>query len=706
MTRSQPSARDIIQRLAAIKIEDETDYVAPPAIDLTDLDDDQEGPDAIRSITPSETHNAGGLPFGYIIVGSTKLRGEKVTPGDSLQFDDGSFLHNIRIFKEPSTGLIILDGNRLVRKRHLVLDNMLSRDKVNELCLILRAPAVGMDARMEDCRVTQPLSAAVRKRNIIFTNQQFPAHSVYEYPYYHTDSMPEIRKFAQLVCRWRFTEETTNAGSKVTAGSLMVLSEAECDGIACASEVCISNAFLDKKRKAIQTPDTPHTHDEAVRADEQKFEDLIDEEEFLSRKRSYGTIDLTSDSDNDGDVVVVKRKITDTIQRISSTGASVSVQKTKTTTEKRTRLMPTVFSTSKFSPGLGGESSSTPQRKPQGSHTRFGFGDLGHARVVKDLYTFGDLCTGAGGMASGARQAGLRVNFLLDHWKPACETLRLNFKNMHTNILLKTIHDFCTEKWSAAYFEKVDALHISFPCQPHSPVHTVEGKNDSDNIATAYSVGEILEKCMPRVVTFEQTSGIVTHRGGTHFSSLIRQITDAGYSVRWKICNLADYGNVQPRKRLIIIAACPGEILPQFPEPTHGPGLLPFVTIDDVLRKIRHIAVPQHLKYFTTKDGQPYDSRKPMHGCITCDGGPSNLHPNGKRTFTLFELAALQGFLPTHQFADTDVGTNVTDIKRQIGNAVPSMFAKKLFEHINLSLQKSDRRRAAWKPETVDLSDD
>jgi DNA (cytosine-5)-methyltransferase 1 len=84
----------------------------------------------------------------------------------------------------------------------------------------------------------------------------------------------------------------------------------------------------------------------------------------------------------------------------------------------------------------------------------------------------------------------------------------------------------------------------------------------------------------------------------------------------------------------------------------------------------------------------------------------ADLHPNGKRTFTLFELAALQGFLPTHQFADTDVGTNVTDIKRQIGNAVPSMFAKKLFEHINLSLQKSDRRRAAWKPETVDLSDD
>jgi DNA (cytosine-5)-methyltransferase 1 len=702
MTRSPPVTQDIAQMLATIKIEDETEHGLPP-IDLTDLDDDQEGPDAIRIIKPRDVQTAGGLPFGSRIVDSTKLHGEKVMPGDCLQFDNGEFLRIIRIFRDTSTALITLEGNRLVRKRHL--DGMLARDKVNELCLVLRAPAVGMDAKMDDCRVTQPLSAAIRKRNIIFTNQQFPAHSVYEYPYYSTNSMPEIREFAQLVCRWRFTEETTNAGSKVTAGSLIVLSEAECDGFACASEVCILNAFLDKKRNATQTP---RTHDEAVMADEQKFVDLMDEQESPSRNRSYGTIDLTSDrdsdNDNDGDVIVVKRKITDTIQRISTTGASVSVEKIKTTTEKRTRLMPTMFSTSKLSPdrNSGGGPSSTPQRNPQGSrHTRFSFGGLGNARIARNLYTFGDLCTGAGGMASGARQAGLKLNFLLDHWKPACETLGLNFKNMHTNILLKTIHHFCINEWNAAYYEKVDVLHISFPCQPHSPVHTVEGKNDPDNIATAYSVREILGRCMPRIVTFEQTSGIVTHRGGTHFVSLIRQITDAGYNVRWKICNLADYGNVQPRKRLIIIAACPGEILPQFPEPTHGPGKLPYVTIHDVLQKIRYLEVPENLSHSTPKNEQPYNSRKPMQGCITCDGGPSNLHPNGRRTFTLFELAALQGFLPTHRFAGS-----MTDIKKQIGNAVPSMFAKKLFEHITLSLQNSDRMRASWKPETIDLSDD
>lgn len=691
MTPSLPST-------CYIKIEDETDDEAPQ-IDLTSLDDDQIGPDALRSVTPIGTHGADGYPFGCELVESVKVQGEKVLPGDSLGFEDGEFLHDIRIFRDLSTGLIVLDGHRIVRKRSL--DGMLARDKVNELVLILRAPAAGMDATLNDCRVTKHLSAAVRKRKIIFTNQPFPAHSVYEYPYYHTSSMPVIRESAQLVCRWRCTEETTNAGSKITAGSLMTLSQAECDESARASEVCILNAFLDKKSKAMQAP---RTHDEAVQADEREFIDLMNKEESPSRKRTHSTIDLTSDNDSDGDVIVVKRQVTDTIKRLTSAGAEVSVEKTKTITEKKTRRIPNMLNTSKFAPNRSrSESSPTPEQKPQNSSGRVNARYLGNIHMVKDLYTFGDLCTGAGGMASGARQAGLRVNFLLDHWGPACETLRLNFKNAHTNILLQTIHDFCTNKWNAFYFEKVDVLHISFPCQPHSPVHTVEGRNDNDNIATAYSVGEILEKCVPRIVTFEQTSGIVTHGGGTHFRSLIKQITDAGYSVRWKICNLADYGNVQPRKRLIIIAACPGEILPPFPEPTHGlgPGMLPFVTIHDVLRKIRHHVVPEHLSHFALKDGQAYDSHKPMQGCITCDGGPSNLHPSGKRTFTLFELAALQGFLPTHRFAG-----GKTDIKKQIGNAVPSMFAKKLFEHITLSLQKSDRRRKSWKPETIDLSDD
>jgi len=694
MTRSRSPVHGIIQELGHIKIEDEEEAMLP--IDLTDLDDEQEGPETIREITPSEAHDAGGLPFGCITLASTKLYGEDILPGDNLEFEDGSFLHDIRIFEDSSTGLIILDGNRLVRKREL--DGMLARDKVNELCLMLRAPTAGVDAKLRDCRATRPLSAAICKRHIIFTNQKFPAHSVYEYPYYPTSSMPVIRECAQLVCRWRFTEETTNSGSKVTAGSLMALSEADCDETARASDICLLKKFLSDK---CEEAPTSHTKAETVQDAEWEFVDLVEEQETPKKRRHDafyidGQIDLTDDCDGDVQVYKQKRKTTETFKHISSTSATISENKTSTTTQESTRTIPSLFASSKVLPSRSSDSVFSPvlQRQKRRESVE------AHTSGSSDSYTFADICTGGGGMASGAHQAGLKINFVLDECQHACRTLRLNFRETHTNVLIKDIYEFCTSEGSFIY-EKVDVLHISYPCQPHSALYTVEGKNHDKNIGALYSIGPILERCKPRIVTLEQTSGIVTHRGGGHFRALIRQITDAGYNVRWKICNLAEYGNVQPRKRLIIIAACLGETLPSFPETTHGlgPGKLSFVTINDVLKKIRHLQVPRNLQHYTLKDGQPYDGNQPLKGCITCDGGTSNMHPNGKRTFTLFELAALQGFLPTHRFS----GRASSHIMRQIGNAVPSMFAKKLFAHIILSLQESDRRMSSYQPEVVNL---
>ena len=70
-----------------------------------------------------------------------------------------------------------------------------------------------------------------------------------------------------------------------------------------------------------------------------------------------------------------------------------------------------------------------------------------------------------------------------------------------------------------------------------------------------------------------------------------------------------------------------------------------------------------------------------------------NVHPSGKRSFNLQELAALQGFPPNHSFFG-----NATSIRKQVGNAVPPVFAKKLFRHLTKSLEASDRELAAYKP--------
>ncbi|KAI6868614.1 hypothetical protein KC338_g3887 [Hortaea werneckii] len=328
--------------------------------------------------------------------------------------------------------------------------------------------------------------------------------------------------------------------------------------------------------------------------------------------------------------------------------------------------------------------------------------------VRQNVHTYGDICAGAGGVSTGAVQAGLKLNFLLDHWRDACETLRLSFVRTghcrHDQILHASIHEFCTGQIArrlAHRLFQVDILHISFPCQPHSAVHTIEGKDDDANIAAGYSVIPILQKCKPRIVTFEQTSGIVTHRGGYHFRALIHQLTSMGYSARWRIVNMAQYGNVQARKRLIIIAAGPGEVLPPFPSPTHGPpgsGLKPFITVEDVLAKVPR-DIPLHMDAHTLKPhGFPYDPRQPLKLAITCDGGKSDVHPSGTRSFNMRELSMLQSFPATHDFYGT-----MTSIKKQCGNAVPSCFAKLMFEEITESLRERDREVANWKPEVIAL---
>lgn len=133
--------------------------------------------------------------------------------------------------------------------------------------------------------------------------------------------------------------------------------------------------------------------------------------------------------------------------------------------------------------------------------------------------------------------------------------------------------------------------------------------------------------------------------------------------------------------------------------PTHGPGLLPFATIHDFISKInprRHLEDPMGVS--VARDCTPYNPRTVLKGCITSDGGKSNVHPSGKRTFNCRELACLQTFPPTHHFAG-----GISKVRLQIANAVPPLVAEKLFREITKSIRRSDAEMAAWRPEVVML---
>lgn len=167
-------------------------------------------------------------------------------------------------------------------------------------------------------------------------------------------------------------------------------------------------------------------------------------------------------------------------------------------------------------------------------------------------------------------------------------------------------------------------------------------------------------------------------------------LTSLGYSTRWTIAQLANWGLPQSRKRLLIIASAPGETLPSFPPFTHNElgidGLKKWVTIDEILRRIP-AGAPNHdieaVIFPPERYQPPYDGNKQAK-TITTSGGINNYHPSGKRGFTLREFASLQTFPADYQFQGSY-------IKKQIGNAVPpKALGKVLFRHIRKHLEEFD----------------
>jgi DNA (cytosine-5)-methyltransferase 1 len=148
--------------------------------------------------------------------------------------------------------------------------------------------------------------------------------------------------------------------------------------------------------------------------------------------------------------------------------------------------------------------------------------------------------------------AGLKVIWGMDFNTSAGETWAKNFST--AKLYNMWAHELVALPGPDDLFI-VDILHLSPPCQVFSPVHTIKGKDDDMNYASLFAIMELIKKTKPRIVTLEQTFGILHKRFRQAFNTVIHMYTALGFSVSWQIVELQRLGLAQRRKRLIIVAS-------------------------------------------------------------------------------------------------------------------------------------------------------
>lgn len=196
-----------------------------------------------------------------------------------------------------------------------------------------------------------------------------------------------------------------------------------------------------------------------------------------------------------------------------------------------------------------------------------------------------DLFCGAGGLSEGFRQAGYQVLAGNDFFEAAGETFATTHRE--AKFLPGAIQQYSPQDFlDAAHLKsgELDVLVGGPPCQGFSVYNHQRGLHD-ERSSLYLEYLRIVAGLMPNWVVLENVTGITSAGGGAAVSAIITGLGDLGYKVEARVLRAEEYGVPQERRRLVFIGnrvALPIE----FPEPTHGPGLLPFVTIQDAIRDL------------------------------------------------------------------------------------------------------------------------
>ena len=293
------------------------------------------------------------------------------------------------------------------------------------------------------------------------------------------------------------------------------------------------------------------------------------------------------------------------------------------------------------------------------------------------------LFSGAGGLDLGLIQAGNTVIWANDIDKDAVATYK---ENIGDHIVCDDIKNI-----DISTLPDADVVVGGFPCQGFSQANRLRTLEDDRNQLYRFFYNTIKIK-QPKYFIAENVKGILSLGKGEAIKQIVADFEAAGYITSVNLVNMANYGVPQTRQRVIIIGQrvdLGKELRFIFPQPTHSKtGELPkWVQIKEGIdhfpdpekekNVLKHIYSAYKVEYRNFTGHRKTDPDKPSPTILARGNGKGGVcaipHYNGKRRLTIRESASIQTFPENFHF----VGT-MNSCYRQIGNAVPVMFARKL----------------------------
>lgn len=220
---------------------------------------------------------------------------------------------------------------------------------------------------------------------------------------------------------------------------------------------------------------------------------------------------------------------------------------------------------------------------------------------MKDYnFTLGELFCGPGGMAIASTlvapiiapdgsHISMTHSWGVDYSHAAIETFRTN---LGEDLGIEMDARQFVEKYLGEN-HKINALAFGFPCNSFSAVGKREGV-DNKEYGKLYKTGiKVIQAYNPIWFIAENVSGISAYDSGAQFKEILCQLSNAGkkYNVVANLYKFEEYGVPQARHRFVIVGirqdiAFQEKIEFKIPKPTHGPGLKPFVTVEEALSTV------------------------------------------------------------------------------------------------------------------------